>query len=574
MNVNNSITSYVDPVINAVVMSQIDLRGDMFRLLQGDLSPRLLNTFLHEVTHHWCFMSPLGNALALLRMRAYRRAAVTLSGERDESSDLLDDVMRQQATVEMLRPLAEGLACFMELDAVPGNASVISGPMVAACMHFGGVENRKNGELDRTLFYLLYETRLHTSSFQRRENILASRFGLEEGGYLAGYLSVKNLWNFARTHVVAAADADLFACFLRSFIYDDYAFVAVVLDPSACEGDAVNIVANYFLSRVRTFLSMDLEAAFAEYEKSYLAGEVEEKRLGSLVGRHGKLAGLGIDADQAQLGKERLLALVSELFECDDSIPLMRMAMDADLKRFHKREMFCIASLDGQARVNEFGRVLFHAVMDGKVDEMPTMAVEGINGISIGEASGTLEVYFIPMERARVVVISRGAEVVFVEFSGKIDDDRKAQIQERLSPRRDDLIEIGSQEKVLQAVIEDNPIAAYFFQKLNSDMQEPLEEIYLWMATLGVKTECWEDVARDLRIGGIFQVMEEDVSFLTGLSFLGAVTTITSEPDEIKELALKVGIDLAYTLKRAAELESRRGVRTVLQQDGFIHCLL
>ena len=67
-------TSYVDPIINAAVISQIDMRRDYARLLQLDFPEIYLPTFLHECTHHACFTSPLGTALALLRMRAYRRA--------------------------------------------------------------------------------------------------------------------------------------------------------------------------------------------------------------------------------------------------------------------------------------------------------------------------------------------------------------------------------------------------------------------------------------------------------------------------------------------------------------------
>jgi hypothetical protein len=130
-------------------------------------------------------MSPLGTALALLRMRAYRRAARlrTCPADDDERWELLEDVLRQETTMEALRPLAEGLACFSELDSVPGKSNVLTVPMGSTFANFGGLEKKiSSQDINLFLYSLLYRARLSPDLTQRRENVLASDFTVESGG--------------------------------------------------------------------------------------------------------------------------------------------------------------------------------------------------------------------------------------------------------------------------------------------------------------------------------------------------------------------------------------------------------
>ncbi|MCK9913683.1 hypothetical protein MXD81_31325, partial [Microbacteriaceae bacterium K1510] len=206
--------SYVDPIINMAVISQIDLRRDLGELMQLNFPEIHLPTFLHEGTHHSCFMSPLGTALALLRMRAYRRATRLRAHPEEDHLDLLEDVLRQEAMLEMLRPISEGLACFSELDSLPGRSNVITVPMLSAFFNFGGLQNElKAGDdgLNLFLFSLLYRARLDPDLRRRREAVLAGHFPVNSGGYLAGYMALKNIWRHARMNTILANDAELFS---------------------------------------------------------------------------------------------------------------------------------------------------------------------------------------------------------------------------------------------------------------------------------------------------------------------------------------------------------------------------
>jgi hypothetical protein len=134
--------SWTDLITNMTQLSAVRVDQDFDALMGwGSLPPQLLPGFLHELTHHWCFLSPVGFALATLQLRA-RRSGVLLSsghGDRDELSNrLFADLARYETVSTMLRPLAEGLALFAEFDAMTGpESSVISLPGQLASVFYG-----------------------------------------------------------------------------------------------------------------------------------------------------------------------------------------------------------------------------------------------------------------------------------------------------------------------------------------------------------------------------------------------------------------------------------------------------
>src|SRR5262249_54427134 len=70
--------------------------------------------FAHETMHHWCFLSPIGATIALLRARsdvALWRARTAEDVECAASGRVLAD-----ALTTAFRPVAEGIALFAELN--------------------------------------------------------------------------------------------------------------------------------------------------------------------------------------------------------------------------------------------------------------------------------------------------------------------------------------------------------------------------------------------------------------------------------------------------------------------------
>ena len=208
--------------------------------------------------------------------------------------------------MEMLRPLAEGLACFAELDSIPGKSDVITQPMLSAFFNFGGVEHELRSQvtaeedINLFLFNLLYRARMSPDRAAPRERPCWT-LSLEDGGHLAGYMSVKNIRTRAWGESELAGDPELFSMFLRSFIYDDYGLIAHLLDFSLAEHAAANAIATYLHQRLKQLLILDWDANLAEFEKHFATHG--DERPHARAATHPRPGGIGSDPALAASGK-------------------------------------------------------------------------------------------------------------------------------------------------------------------------------------------------------------------------------------------------------------------------------
>jgi hypothetical protein len=569
--------SYVEPIINASVISQIDLRRDIARLVQLDFPERLLPTFLHEGTHHACFNSPVGTALALLRMRAYRRATRLRTHPDEDHWDLLEDVLRQEVTMELLRPLSEGMSCFSELDSVPGQSNVITMPMLSAFFNFGGSKHefKKKEILDKHgpnafLFSLLYRARTDPELSQRREAVLAGQFPLKFGGHLAGYMALKNIWAAAKKRSSLAWDAELFLSFLRSFFYDDYGLIAVMLDPNVSEHNAANAIATYITSRLKKLLTIDIEKSLTDHE-THLGRTAAPKSGGHLV--HILPGGLEMDKSLRDIGIERLEDLFSELIDSEAFDDVERMMRNFDLQRIQKREMMCLGSLDAEVEVNSFGRVLARALTEDSVAEMPTIAVAALDGTAIGKAPGALEFYLIPADNASASVVLRNNEIVFVNFDGPISKTRQQKLTSLFGARARDLEIIAEQEENLEHVI--NKDAIHFVRdQAKITAPQGIEKLYLWLATLSVSQENWQAASEVLQEGGLLKLCGGDVEFIIGLAFLGVAGSVCTDLAELIAMGKEQRVEVSEICRKAASIQSTVGLPTILEGDGKLMVIM
>ncbi|MFG2022147.1 hypothetical protein [Streptomyces sp. NPDC048825] len=257
----------------------------------GHGPPEQLLTFLHEVTHHWCFRSDVGQALLFLAARADMNAHAlsALSDDIDErpnndvSDDLWgefvrdlgpllraavedprsrlgsrlesvrndlglavhDDVIRIQVALALLRPLAEGLALFAEFDAISRIQSEVWSPLpYSVALNFAGRERLAQGphvepfNIMLIAGELLSRVRSSPLALSRKASMLGSPLKTGSpltrgsGGYLLGYLTVKSLWRHLLTQDFRLfAETDLSLMYMRSFFYDDLGLAALLVQP-------------------------------------------------------------------------------------------------------------------------------------------------------------------------------------------------------------------------------------------------------------------------------------------------------------------------------------------------------
>src|SRR5258708_11032875 len=116
--------SNTDPISNSVLISGLDFQRDGGNLLlPGRYPMACLGSYIHEALHHMCFRSPVGSAIAYLYHRGFLRAFDhTTLGEAAayDEYQVLEDTVRVETILTIMRPLAEGIALFGEFDAWPG----------------------------------------------------------------------------------------------------------------------------------------------------------------------------------------------------------------------------------------------------------------------------------------------------------------------------------------------------------------------------------------------------------------------------------------------------------------------
>ena len=100
---------------------------------------------------------------------------------------------------------------------------------------------------------LLLDVRRSDAAAERKQNLFCQPLDVGKGGYLAGYLAVKQLIRTLRGGSERAQqDSSLCLMFLRSYFYCDMGLVALILAPG--EPDVfVDRLVNYFRLRFRQF---------------------------------------------------------------------------------------------------------------------------------------------------------------------------------------------------------------------------------------------------------------------------------------------------------------------------------
>ncbi len=169
--------------------------------------------------------------------------------------------MRYESAISLMRPLAEGLALFAEFDALPDDSPVISLPIMMSAISFANPEENDQrpapDQWNSLVSRLLLRHRLSPRFIEKKAALLKQPVGATAGsGYLAGYLTVKNIWDYLKRRNSKLWDSDLFLTYFKTVFYDDFGLVAVLLDPDteimttgAGDRDCVERIMRYFLHR-------------------------------------------------------------------------------------------------------------------------------------------------------------------------------------------------------------------------------------------------------------------------------------------------------------------------------------
>lgn len=257
--------SWTDLLTNVSAFEGSRLDGQLHSLLgYGEAPKSLVLDLLHEATHQWCFSSPVGGVLAYLQARVISLATYEHFGQRIPFEELVEDLVRVETVRELLRPLAEGLAMFMELDATTGARSeMMSSALQTTHMLYLDreslhVRGTPADLVTHGLQRIMRDARLSPEALQRRVHLLSQPLSMRHGGYLPGYLALKTLWLDSAElseDSFGLHESDLFASYVRAYFYRDYALVDLLLNPNTSGEESIDTICDYLMERIHAFPS-------------------------------------------------------------------------------------------------------------------------------------------------------------------------------------------------------------------------------------------------------------------------------------------------------------------------------
>jgi len=387
-----------------------------------------LPTFLHEYTHHWTFLSPLGEVLSFLYLRARRNAVLacyeedTWVANQDECDRFLEDLVRFKVASAMLRPLSEGLALFSEHDLCSGATGLASETARASydlyCPLSNAAEDVGNGEPFRSFNLLVAETRLSHLCEQRKLDLLSqplrysssSPIAAVQGGYLPGYLCLKNI----RIALIAAGcrdalDNDFFLCLVRSFLFEDYGLVAQILKPIDSRAKFLTDLALYVENRLHRL---------AKLSPSVLAD------FGSWALRNEKERPASPLCDVDSLEREGRQALIDLMMELKSSGSTRRdHLVFLDGVSLVQRHLACIASFSEMVTIGE------HFVSierpDGTGVFKPILMLPVLPGIPPGREHGRIECFISGAQNIFSIVVSVDGKTISCSHLHDTDAEQK-----------------------------------------------------------------------------------------------------------------------------------------------------
>ena len=535
--------SWTDAITNATLFAGFDSLQYLNWLENRPASVNdALPQFLHEATHHWCFDSIVGNAMALLRMRA-RRACAPDSSNPIAALHLQEDIVRYEAATTMMRPISEGLALFAEFDLRLGPSQVISATLGSAlnCFGFAADERARSLEqhMERAVHQLLLQTRSQWQFIERKAHVFAHPYECGEG-HLAGYMAVKALHTLLISRCPALEDRDLFLSFLRSYLYDDPGFALTILSD---EQNSANRIASYVYSRFSNLLDdRSLSRTVETWEASVAAGAMDYRSIGS-------------SDDASYKASARILELFSDEMNQGSDLAVHAFAT------MKERRFLVLSRVNARVAVTYDGSTRVTAIDD------PAIVFDLDQGPAAGEYDG--ELIIVTSTRisylALLLVVHPSCYVV-KKYVGDFGDDWEDLERHAVNHKSTTTIQDGL-EKILRHRIATLPEYQDVHEHVHRSILAHAEDLYDKLATLNVCVEDRSNILIALRDQGLSALLGYDNELVRGLATIGIANMVTTDIQEIKAFAKRVAIDPSIIDRTVGEAVERKGMRLMLY-DG------
>lgn len=571
----NSGRGYTDFLTGSTKLLDVPSNTLSKYVLKGRIPPIFLPSFLHEATHFWCMASDLGATIALLEMRSHHEICL----EEPDHDSLLHDLGTIKIIQQLLIPLLEGMALFQEFDAFPGDSRLLSAPAMWAAHLFRPLEEDppqvgtpeelsewRTNKIRQTLFeYRTSETALH-----RKINVLMRSISKDPHYYLAGYLSVKQIWLTAVSNTPAFIDRDLFLCFLREWIFQDWQLIDHLIDPDR-DCLAVKCLASKRIqTRLGQLATTNLTEEVAVYEQETDSKQADPAKL---------LWSLHIPEREAQQGQERLALLLRKIRTGMDGGNHENWYLADMLTLSHRQQMMRIALEPVNIEVNEYNRVLVRKKSSverksGSIEEFMDTYLSGPapEDAERGVTPGWMTVYFLPKHWTVIALAVREDQPMISIPSVGIPDDDLEILRFAVTKVVPTEIDRGELTKIGRQLVDelDDPV---YDITLNS-MPEHVRQIYTFYALNLVPEDKLVEIEKMLSQKGIYSVLDKNGDLLNAFVKLSlAAPSITSSlhtsyQEFLSEMIADDGFTLDSVFRQIYQRQEEIGMPLLVRENN------
>ncbi len=276
---HGSVAGMVSQITNALTLDwEPEKPADPSPNVEARFPTTSLPLLLHELTHHQCFLSAVGDSLNNLwriSIAATRDPRVEAAAERGEVPDDFRRLMQNFAAgVLVYEPWIEGVALFAEWDAVPGRSEVASKAMTRC--HFLHLLSQTDFSPDTAWDRFARElvaARRTGEARARKRNLLSVDLSEGAGHYLAGYLGVRALYRKALSRSALFLDTDFFCSFLTLALFNDPVAAAILMDVDTPYQEWLERLSRRLDNRLDLFDAPDLDRRARQHEAASVTAE-------------------------------------------------------------------------------------------------------------------------------------------------------------------------------------------------------------------------------------------------------------------------------------------------------------
>ncbi len=538
--------SWTDAITNAALFADFDTVEYLRWLTHRKANVwRVLPQFLHEFTHHWCFDSLVGSAIALTTLRA-RRAAI-VSGAGAASDAIQRDLCRCRSVEAMLQPLSEGLALFAEFDITPGPASSQSQTTSSAIICFGFAMQSPKGELetsDLVVRGLLQELRRRSDVLERKAGVYALPFEVKHG-YLAGYMAIKSLWAYLAARVPAFEDRDLYLCYLRSYVYADAELVRIILQDGETDFDACQQISRRIHERLVSLLTDEhLPQRVAGFDQACATGGSIDKWI-------------GISSESAELAASQTMELVLDEPLREAPSPFAVHA----LMTVQERQYVCLGYIAATATSSE-GRAVVSAV------DADDIRYECNSGLPDGAFEG--EIIVVSPSRAHCVavffVVEKSSHLLasFGDLSGvDLEELDRYLVNRKTSTEVHEVLE-ASLAKALE-----QPELGLAVSTIQAVARRHSARLYGHLATLHADEHAVDSALELLHQGGLFALLDGDAELVRAIAAIGLANTAGTDIATVSLFAQVMGLSSDVVQRAIDTLTKPHGMRVLRKGSEY-----